>query len=308
MQKDFRLKPVSILLKQHSLKELKQVYTEVNGKAPKQDKTHLQLVHELASDLSINALLESWPEKAFAYNTSLKFLKVTNDKTKEKIENGAKIIKAHFTQEAWTKITEQGYVPRELSEEGHLLQVAQTTNKTFFLFASPGRSKEVIEDLNVRYLVQPQFTIAVWNNKESTIQIRGMEVRETATSKLRNYMWINDRVEPVFEQIKIYDKEQVKKLAKALGGKAHRGKFVNPDNEIEEATYVSQADTDLYATAKVKQAEKEGYNQHSAGIDFVFQGESYTVWVGFSAGTFWIRAGTVTEEVIDYLEAKILSI
>lgn len=311
MQKDFKLRPTSILLKQHSLKELRQIYESQYGEAPKKDKTHLQLVHELASVLSVEELFDQWPEKTFAHNTSFKFYSVqnvTDGKRPTKIKNGGKQIEKFFNAEAWNRITSQGYVPNELKDEGHLLQIARNGNKIYFLFASPGRAKEVIESLQVRYLVQPQFTIAVWNDTDSTLQVRGMDARDTALTKIREYLWVNDKIEPTFKQIYIDDKEKVKRLATLLNGEAKRGKFSSETAEVGEATFVSQPDKDLYETALVKQVEDAGYGQDSAGIDFLYQGESYTVWIGFSAGTFWLRSGNVTEKVIDYIEEKIAQI
>lgn len=311
MQKDFKLRPTSILLKQHSLKQLRQIYEFQYGEAPKKDKTHLQLVHELSSALSVKELLNQWPEKTFAHNTSFKFYAVQNlagGKKPTKIKSGSKQIEEFFNSESWEKITNQGYVPNQLNEEGHLLQIAKNKNKTYFLFASPGRAKEVIESLQVRYLIQPQFTIAVWNDDDSTLQIRGMDARNTALTKVSEYLQVKDRIEPTFRQVYIGDKEKVKRLATLLDGEAKRGKFSSETAEVGEATLVSQPDKDLYETALVKQIEDAGYGQDSAGIDFIYQKESYTVWIGFSAGTFWLRSGNVTEDVIDYIEEKIAQV
>jgi len=308
MQKDFRLKPASIILRQHSLKDLREIYTEELGKEPKKDITHLQLVHELANSLSISALLETWSDKIFAHNTSFKFYNVTDLKSNKSIENGKTLIKEHFTKDAWEKITGTGYIPKTLSNDGHLLHISELNEKTVFLFAAPGRAKEVIEDLNVRYLVQPQFTLAVWDNKSSTIQLRGVDLRGTALAKIRDYLTKGETISPTFKQVMVQDRDQAKKLAKALKGRAHRGKFVNSKAEVSEATYVSAPDKDLYETQLVKDAEKSGYRQDSAGIDFVWNKESFTVWVGFSNGSFWVRAGEVSEDLIQYLQGKILSL
>ncbi len=231
---------------------------------------------------------------------------VTDANTGKAFKNGAKNIKGSFDATAWQTLCGKGYVPRKLSTKGDLLQVAVYGNKTYFIIASTGRPKEIIEDLNVRYITQPQFTIAVWNDDKSTLQIRGMDARDVALTKVHEYLSLRGKFLPHIQQLRVEDKAGAKSLAKELGGTAHRGKFVNRNAEIEEATLVAQAHRDLWETKMVKKAEKDGYSQDSAGIDFVYKGEAYTVWVAFSAGTFWVRAGAVTEELVDFLHGKLL--
>jgi hypothetical protein len=308
LQKDFKLKPIGIILKQHGIKELREIYHQLNEEYPRKEVTHLELVHSISLQLDIHELLNTWPDRAFAYNTSFKFYKVSNLLSKTPIKDGSKIIKSFFTDETWRKVTDRGYSPQEIPEKGHLLQVAQHEKKFFFLFASAGRTKEVFEDLTIRNLVQPQFNVAHWKDDSRVLQVRGVDSKGISAEKFKEYLYVKDKIDPQFDQIMVDDRDKVKRLATLLGGRARRGKFIHDEEEIAEATYVAQADTDLYATGKVKTAMREGYNQDSAGIDFIFDSESYTVWVGFKTGSLWLRSGIVNEAVIDFIESKIVQV
>ncbi|MBN8537372.1 MAG: hypothetical protein J0M15_09995 [Deltaproteobacteria bacterium] len=305
--KDFKLRPLSIILKMHSLRELKAIYSEVFSESPSSELSHLQLVKEISGQTTLSELVGIWDSKLYAHNTTLKLYQAINLKNENKIESGIKKIKSHFNDEAWAQLFDEGYAPNKLPNEGRLLHISKLGNKYYFLFVYPGRAKEVIEELSVRHLIQPLFVIAVWDNDESTLQLRGQERAQLVAAKFENYL--NSEKEPVgLSHLYIKDKDAFDEYKKALDGRGMRGKVTNPDQEVAELTLVASPDTELMDTKKYKDLIDEDYTLNSAGIDFEYDGQTYTVWIGFKTGTFWIRAGDVTEELISYAQEKLLEV
>ncbi len=291
----------------HSVGELKALHQDLLGEPAPKDVSHFELVKFLCDQISFSDLLESWSEKIYAHNTTLKLYQFVDLKSQEPISGGLKVIKARLG-ESWDKLTDKGYSPQQLKAEGSLLHISEMDKKAYFLFAYPGRTREVVEDLNVRYIVQPMFTIGVWDDATGTLQIRGQERQSVIAAKFTSYLELKSKDGVHASHLSIEDKDTFEKYKKALNGRTYRGKMSNPSEEVTDIEMKTNPDTELFDTKKYKDYVKEKYNLNSAGIDFAYKRKSYVVWIGFKTGTFWIRSGDVSEDLIDYVQSKLLTV
>ena len=307
MSKAFKLKALSIVLKRHNVSELKKIYQEVIGEKAPSDISHFQLVKDLSTKTKFSELESDWADKLYANNTTIKVYRFVDDKG-NRYQNGLNILKRKFSPDSWKKLCTKGYSPNQLRDKTQLMHVSNVNDKSFFLFVSPGRNKEVVQDLTVKYLQQPQFTIAVWYNKESLLQVRGLEKASQVVLEVIDYFKVSTGKYPSTKQAEIPDRTLFNKLKGVLKGRGTKGRYSNPTEEVTEVTLKANADKELLNTKRSKSLIDDKYNLNAAGIDFDYNNKGYTVWIGFKLGTFWIRSGDVTEDVLDYIQEKILSV
>jgi hypothetical protein len=128
------------------------------------------------------------------------------------------------------------------------------------------------------------------------------------TSKFNDYLALKGKENVFYKHLSIEDKNTFDKYKKALYGRTFRGKMSNPKEEVTDIEMKTNPDTELFDTKKYKDLTKEKYNLNSAGIDFAYKKQSYVVWIGFKTGTFWIRSGDVSEDLIQYVQGKLLTV
>jgi hypothetical protein len=300
---NFHLNPLRIILRLHSSTELRKMLRELSGERVGKGKTHLELVRDVAEYTDISTLIEDYPDDVYARNTTLKLYRFLGD-TGLAVESGIARIIGRFSDDKWEQLTSTGTNLRTISNEVKLLHVGQVEDKYYFLFVFSGRSKEVIDGLNVRMLPQPIFSIAVWDEATGYLQLRGRDPKDKILAQFKKWLKNIDNVEPSSNHIYVDSIEQFNRLKESLNGRARRGRFQSDSEEVEDITMVSQADVELFDTNKYQNLEAEYYT-HSVGIDFVRDGHNYTVWVSFISGTVWVRSGEVDEEFIEYLNQKI---
>jgi hypothetical protein len=276
---------------------------ELSGERVAKGKSHLELVRDVSEYIDISSLIDNYSDDVYARNTTLKLYRFLED-TGLPVESGIHRITGRFSRDKWEQLTSTGTNVRTISNEVKLLHVGQIEDKYYFLFVFSGRSKEVIDGLNVRMLPQPIFSIAVWDETTGYLQIRGRDSKDKILAQFKKWLKNIDNAEPSSNHIYIDNIEQFNRLKESLNGRVRRGRFQSDSEEVEDITFVSQADVELFDTNKYQNLE-EDYYTHSVGIDFVRNGHNYTVWVSFLSGTVWVRSGEVDEEFIEYLNQKI---
>lgn len=309
LRKGFKLRPLAVILKMHSLSELRAIYLEIFEEDAPRELTFLQLVKTISSQTNFDDLMEVWESKMYAHNTTLKTYQFLETKTLSPIKNGILKIKKMFSTEDWEKLTTEGISPNVMTVEPKLMHISQIgDDKYYFLFVFPGRSKEVIEGLSVRYIPQPQFCIAVWYNDKALLQIRGQENQSVLALKFLKYLKGGEGDTVELKHIKIQDKEIFGKLKKELDGRGINGKVSNPLAEVSDLQLKANPNKELFDTKMYKSLVKRNYNLTDAGIDFVFKKTNYTLWVGFKMGTLWLRTGAASEDLLNHLQEKLLKV
>lgn len=302
---EFNLDAKKILLKLHENKELKEIYKKVVKKKPTRGLSHFDLIREIANKTSIKDLVQEYASTIFAKNTTIKNYRVIRENGNP-IVRGFNQLKTTFNTDEWVKLTNEGLKPRDLSDKAKLMFILKKANKAYFLFALPGQKKEIVEGLKIKKVLQPIFTIAAWNDVSSYLEIRGKDGRKLVLDFFDKKLSKAFNENIGFNHIRIDDQERLLKFKKLVNGRERRGRFRNSEREIEDITMISQVDKELSETEKYDNLQDEDYLQTATGIDFTFETKPYTVWIGLTTGSVWIRTGDVEESVLDYLRSNLI--
>lgn len=165
-----RIKNIEIFLRNHHKADLRKLYRELYGEDPEKKWVGEDLIRKIAQGKEESLILEKWQHKFGVYNTSVT-VQVLENSEKERQKNILAAVKEAITEEAWIDLTTKKKYPRDLRET-RLLEVKEFDNKVYFLLAEKGRSKMVLNGFTLQSIVEPRFSILVWNDAEGIIEVR----------------------------------------------------------------------------------------------------------------------------------------
>lgn len=275
--------------------ELMALYKSLSGEGLESTLTNDEIIKRIVSVYSLDSVFKKWSKKINAYTTTLCVYKIF--KGKQRYKKFMTTALENVDQDVLEALKKGDYKGNLLSKP-KLIEVLISENDYYFMYAVKGKKRKILNGLKIQEVVQPSFLILRLDDKNGILEIRGPKSSgERSYKELKKYLNLDGDVD--IKQVIVDSKESVLELCKKLKGRPTRAVIEDDaEKELSKAEFVSKSELNVYETEAYKKFEAEGYDDSAGGIDFEYYGKSYTIYVGFSRGTYWFRNGNINEDVI----------
>lgn len=306
---EISLSHLGLILMQHSKNRLGKVLQDLKGeKINTRAMAKAEIVQALQG-YSEKELVKSFDGSLFTSNQSLTFVKFTRfhevkgEKVLKDVSNGIIALKKNIKD--FSKLEKLGESPQILKSKPDLLKIIKISReKTGFLFANKGATVFIRKNLKLIESSEPNFDLCVWDNDSGILQVRSAHnvdyYKDFFAKNLKN------SPDAHFQSL-IVDPGSFDVFVRKINGTVRtvKGKDQTRQKGYLEKEFKSQGGADVRMVPTYN-ADLQGYEILSHGVDFKYEGESYTIYVGFKKGTVWLRFGEPTEKLIQKLQ-KVIS-
>lgn len=290
-----RIKNIEIYLRNHNIGDLKDLYVKLFKEKPDSKWTSQDLILQISKNKTESEIFKSWSKKFSVYNTSIT-IQVLLDSKRVRQRNKISEVRSYLTDKKWNELLTQRKLPRSL-DETRLLEMNEIDNKVYFLVAEKGRSRYVLNGFNYQKIIEPRFTIVVWDDSKGIFEIRGSGDHDRVSKFIGDLLGLRSNYS--LNTCYIDDNANLKSFANELSGKVVKVRLKDaPQSDISMAEFTGRPNKNVLNTKEYKDFKQQGFEDNAGGVAFKSGGEEFVIWVGYKARTLWLQKGSLTETIL----------